>query len=466
VKRRGFRIDLGEIEACLMGHPAVRAAAVICQARERASELVAFLCWSDAQGTPDHGASTTTLRAHLRSALPAYMIPNRIVTLDALPLTANGKVDRALLPSLERPRALRHRALPRDPIEARLAEIWASILELDSIGIDEQFFDLGGDSLGAVRLMNAIRRAFGIDLSLATVFEAPSIRALAELVRGRGDACAWCSLVRIRSEGSEPPLICLPGAGGNVLYYNALAARLGPGQPVYGLQTPGLDGRREPHARVEDLARDHIETLRRLHIAGPYRLCGHSFGAHVAFEMCRQLLTDGEPVELLAVFDTPAPGATDLEWAAWMSGDADWLALITEIVAELLGKAIALDARVLRGLPEQERLEQVDARLRQAGWLSAGSGLEPLRALLRVYKANIHAHYRPECTLPLGITLFDAEETAWTPNDPTMGWQRHSTLPIRRYPCPGGHISILTEPQVQTLARHLSARLADTKVGD
>jgi thioesterase domain-containing protein len=245
-----------------------------------------------------------------------------------------------------------------------------------------------------------------------------------------------------------------------VLYYNALAAHLGTEQPVYGLQTPGLDGRTRPHRRVEDLAAHHIGTLQAQGLSGPYRLCGHSFGAHVAFEMAQQLLAAGETIEPLVILDTPAPHLMGPPAAVALLGDADWLTVIAAIAGELLGEDIDLDPRALRGLPTEDRLTLVTERLQRAGWLAAGADLDPLRGLLQVYKTNIRARYRPEGTAPVEIVLFKADESEWPPAEPSLGWQRYAPCPVQVQPTPGGHLSMLREPQVRTLAHELSGALS------
>lgn len=460
IKLRGYRIELGEIESSLMRHPTVHAAVAMPHGDDGKMTLIAYVVAQEAQ--PNNAAQELAgqLRDHLESTLPAYMIPNRIIMLDDLPLTANGKLDRAALPTLEATRATRRLSIPRDDTELKLIEIWETVLRIHPVGLEENFFELGGDSLLAVRLMSAIQQSLGLRLPLATLFQGPTVARLAAIIRERGESQPWCPLVPMRSKGSKPPLFCLPGAGGNVLYFHALSSRLDPEQPVYGLQTPGLDGKSKPHTHIEDLAANHIATMRSVQPGGPYRLCGHSFGAHVAFEISQQLLTSGETVALLAIFDTPAPGAADLEWPSWIWDDADWLILIAEIAGELLDKDIGVDGLALRRLPADERLRLLNERLQHAGWLTPGADLDPLRGLIQVYKTNVQTRYQPKNTHPLRITLFKAVQSHWSAGGQTLGWQRYASGPVAVHTAPGGHISMLTAPQVKTLAKKLTVCIA------
>ena len=464
IKLRGYRIELGEIEASLMRHPEVRAAAAIAHGDDGNRTLIAYVKVYEAQSNIGPQELEGKLRAYLARILPDPMIPNRIVFLDELPLTANGKLYRDALPRPEVVRDARRLSIPRNETELKLIEIWERVLRIRSVGLDEDFFELGGNSLAAVSLMSAIQQGFGLSLPLSTLLEAPTVAKLAEIIRERGESMPWSSLVPIRSAGSSPPLFCLPGAGGNVLYYRPLASFLRPKQPVYGLQTPGLDGKSMPHTRIEDLASVHIASMKSAQPRGPYRLCGHSFGAHVAFEMSQQLIASGETIALLAIFDTPAPGALDLEWPSWILGDADWLVLIADIVGELLGKDIGVDARALRRLSAEERLQLLNDRLQQAGWLTPGTDLDPLRGLIRVYKTNIKTQYRPENSWPQRITLFRAEQSPWTSGGQTLGWQEHSNEPVEVHRTAGGHISMLTAPRVEILAEKLTACIAKSAI--
>jgi thioesterase domain-containing protein/acyl carrier protein len=189
-------------------------------------------------------------------------------------------------------------------IRAQLTRIWQELLGLDSITPDQNYFDLGGDSALAVHLFAQIEKAFGVKLPLATLFEAPTIGELAQLLSREAAPAGWSPLVAIQTTGSRPPFFCVHGAGGNVLIYRDLARRLGPNQPFYGLQALGLDGSCQPLTRIEEMAALYVQDIRKAQPRGPYFLGGYCSGGTVAFEIAQQLQAQGERVALLAMFDT------------------------------------------------------------------------------------------------------------------------------------------------------------------
>ena len=192
----------------------------------------------------------------------------------------------------------------RDETSRRLTRIWQEILGLDSIGPDQNYFDLGGDSSLAAHLFARIEAIFGIKLPLATLFDAPTIEELAQVLRSEASPTGWSPLVAIQTSGSRPPFFCVHGAGGNVLIYRDLARRLGPDQPFYGLQALGLDGACPPLTRIEDMAVLYVKEIRRMQPQGPYFLGGYCMGGTVAFEVAQQIQAQGQRVALLALFDT------------------------------------------------------------------------------------------------------------------------------------------------------------------
>ncbi len=307
VKIRGFRIELGEIESRLHQHPDVDQAVAL--AHEIAlgdPRLVAYII-SKHQTAP----SPAALRQYLQTTLPDYMIPSAFVYLDALPLTDHGKIDRKALPAPHdvSPATHEDRVAPQDTLERQLAQLWAEVLGVRSIGMHDDFFASGGHSLLAVRLFARLKTLCGIHLPLATLFQAPTVAQLAALLRQENWTPPWSSLGGIQPRGAKPPLYCIHAHGGHVLFYADLAQYLDPEQPVYGLQAHGLDGVHPPHARVEEMAEHYINEIRTLQPQGPYRLAGFCFGGLVTYEMAQQLRAQGQEVSFLALFDANATGA-------------------------------------------------------------------------------------------------------------------------------------------------------------
>jgi thioesterase domain-containing protein/acyl carrier protein len=191
-----------------------------------------------------------------------------------------------------------------DDIAPQLLRIWQQVLGLESIAVDQNYFDLGGDSSLAVQMFSRIEEVFRIKLPLATLYDAPTVEELARVVRGEVATTGWSSLVAIQPNGTRPPFFCFHGAGGNVLNYRGLSKHLGDDQPFYGLQSQGLDGSCPPLTKVEDMAALYSKEMRKVQPHGPYLLGGYCGGGTVAFEVAQQLRADGEPVALLALFDT------------------------------------------------------------------------------------------------------------------------------------------------------------------
>ncbi|MFD5414486.1 amino acid adenylation domain-containing protein [Streptomyces nojiriensis] len=310
LKIRGFRVEPGEIEAVLAEHPGVRDCAVL----PRGERLVGYFV-PDAAGpdTAPAGPGPDELAAHARERLPEYMVPSAWVRLDALPLTANGKLDRAALPDPD-PADLRGGAEPippRDALESRLAGIWERLLDGGPVGVHDDFFESGGHSIDALRLIGRINQAFGERLGVSAVLEHPTVARQAALLRGRHIAVAPDPVVRLQPEGTLDPLFLVHPIGGNVFCYRTLAAELGTERPVFGLTAPGLtDPGAAPDATVEELAAAHLEALRRIRPVGPYHLAGWSFGGLLAHEMAVQLRAAGQEVATLVLLDTgyPEPG--------------------------------------------------------------------------------------------------------------------------------------------------------------
>ncbi|MGW6905269.1 amino acid adenylation domain-containing protein [Streptomyces sp. NPDC054940] len=302
VKLRGFRIELGEIESVLGGHPAVAECAVLL----RDERLVAFL-------VPAAGAEVrpADLAEYVGSRLPSYMVPSAWATLAEMPLSPNGKLDRKRLPEQVRPEldGERPAVAPRDAYEERLLALWAGVLGREA-GIHDDFFQIGGHSLAALRLVSRINSVYDRDFGVSVVLENETVAKQAALVRGDVTPRARPgAAVPIRGGGGERPLFLVHPVGGGVLCYREPAAAFGPGLPVFGLPAPGLVPGEEPLRTVAELADSHLRAVRAVQDSGPYRLGGWSFGGLVAYEMACRLVAEGEVVELLAMVDSAFPGS-------------------------------------------------------------------------------------------------------------------------------------------------------------
>jgi amino acid adenylation domain-containing protein len=299
VKIRGFRIELGEIETALYQHPQVRETVVIAREDEPGNKrLVAYFVTRDAT-TP----TTSELRHYLQQTLPDYMIPAVFVQLPALPLTPNCKIDRRALPAPPQTKVdLDDRFVSaRDELELQLTKIWEQLLQIQPIGMMDNFFDLGGNSLLAMSLFAQIETLWQINLPLSAIFQAPTIAELAAVIRDRTALSDWYSLVPIHPKGTYPTLFMV-----HWLNYRSFYQHLGFDRTIYGLHygIANASSHIPDLPKIEDLATHYIREMREFQPQGPYFLMGHSSGGTIAYEMAQQLTEQGQSVALLALFDT------------------------------------------------------------------------------------------------------------------------------------------------------------------
>ncbi|TGE01252.1 amino acid adenylation domain-containing protein [Methylobacterium nonmethylotrophicum] len=298
IKIRGFRVELGEIAAALMEHPDIRKAVVVPRTSLGQMRLVAFVV-----GT----CPPEALKAHAKRRLPDHMVPSAFVPIAAVPLTGSGKVDVAALPpDLDEGEPRPHHP-PEGPDEEALQGIWQTVLGLTIVGRDESFFDLGGQSLTAIRLIHEIGRHFGVTLPMRTLFEDPTIAGLAAALRRGRDGEAGGILVPLRAGSDRPPLFCIHPGGGHVFCYLPLVRALGAGQPVYGIQARGIEAAEALPSSIEAMAADYVRAIAAVRPDGPVQLLGMSLGGLIAFEVARQLREAGREVAFLAMLDTAIP---------------------------------------------------------------------------------------------------------------------------------------------------------------
>ena len=464
VKLRGFRIELGEIEASLNSHPQIQQGVVIATEDHPGNKrLVAYVVWSD------ESLSANKLREFLKSKLPEYMVPSAFVTLDNLPLTPNGKVDRQSLPApdgeiIREPEYV----APRTAIELQLTQIWSEVLNITLVGVQDNFFELGGHSLLAVRLISQIQKHFQINLPLATLFQSPTIEQLGVVLGSDSSPKLWSPLVPIQPHGSLPPFFCVPGTGGNVLYFHHLARYLGSDRPFYGLQALGLDGETQPLQTIEEIAWQYIKAIQTVQPVGPYFLGGHSFGSIVAFEMANQLQSIGESVAYVAILDTPAPiSQVDRKEDSSNWDDAKWICNIALIVEELFGENLKISHQALASLTPEEQINYFKEQLEMVGVLPPQADIKLVRGLLQVYRTQAQIDYLPDNASATPITLFCAleEKNSQQENssdlflEPAWGWNQFCDGEVEIHTVPGSHLSMMSEPHVKVLAEKLQKSL-------
>ncbi len=417
-----------------------------------------------AQLIEQQGLSLNHLRAHLAKKLPEYMVPSAFVMLDFLPLSNNGKVDRRALPSPEMAQGQQERAqaVPRDELELELVKLWEEVLQVRPVGITDGFFDLGGQSILALRMMGQIEKRFGQKLPLSALFQGGTVERLAGLLREGGAASKGSVLVPIQTSGDRPPFFCMHPSGGNVLCYVELARAVGGLQPFYALQSRGLDGREACADSVEEMARTYVEAVRSVQPHGPYRVGGWSMGGVIALEVARQLVEAGETVALLALLDSWPPAPAEYDWR----DDLRFLTTFARDLGGRFGHALQLDAEELQGKSIDAQLELLLRQAKSAGVLPHEVGLEDVRRLFEVFRQNIRAlkAYRPR-PLDVPAVLLRAAER-FTPEfpDPAAdakgGWGALLGDLRQVETLPGNHYTLFSKPHVLRLGGLLERALA------
>jgi acyl-coenzyme A synthetase/AMP-(fatty) acid ligase/thioesterase domain-containing protein/acyl carrier protein len=304
VKVRGYLVEPSEVEAALLRIEDVKDAVVEAVSNPPSpTRLVAYVVCDEHRRAP----SAAMLRRELRTKLPEYMVPPTIVQLTDLPRTERGKVDRRNLPA---PVAVRHSEPPSSQYELVVADIWCDVLGLDEIGLDDDFMESGGDSLGVEEVLVLVQERLGVILPSSDVIAAPTLREFTRLVQlGRESRLpSQPDVVTLHATGEKTPIHCFAGAGALALTFHPVSRHL-PDRRIYGYQAHGLERHGLPDRTVRAAARRYLETLRVLQPSGPYILLGHSFGGLVALEIADMLTSAGEEVEFVGLLDTYLPSS-------------------------------------------------------------------------------------------------------------------------------------------------------------
>ncbi|MEU2768302.1 MULTISPECIES: hybrid non-ribosomal peptide synthetase/type I polyketide synthase [Streptomyces] len=434
VKIQGYRIELGEIESALGAMPGVRAAVAAAIGGSMASRTLVAAVVPE---TP--GADLDTLTAALRAQLPAYMVPSRLVELDAVPITANGKVDRRALEEVCRASAPRASAEPpRDGTERAVAELWAQLLPNAPAGRDDDFFALGGNSLLGVQLVSRVRAALGTTLPLSVLFTHSTVAAMAGAVRdGRAQRT---TLVPIRSEGTGPTSYWIHPVGGDVVCYRGLAQLLG--MPVTGVQVPDGLGSSFGLDELADLYADAIAD----DATGPeVRIAGWSMGGVLALEVAERLAERGfavAPVVALDLMEHPDEDHGEMSHAELLAWFARDVAHIADVPDPLAGHDLAA---------EEDPAAVLTERLRLGGLLGPDTDDETIGALLARFTANSRAlsGHRPGTYRAPAVLVRAADGAS---QDVTSAWAGHLKDLVAVHTLGGDHYSVLQPDRIERFA--------------
>ncbi|WP_322843822.1 non-ribosomal peptide synthase/polyketide synthase [Pseudomonas sp. B33.4] len=463
VKLHGLRLELGEIEARLIQHPLVREAVVLM----RDERLVGYFTAVDGSAVP----AIDALRAFILEQLPEYMVPGAFVALDVLPLSPNGKIDRQALPAPGLDAVLsRHYEAPQGEVETLLAQVWGEVLKVEQVGRHDNFFELGGHSLLAIRLVNLLQRA-GQQVTLAQLFQRPSIEALAALLSQSGATLAQPEgLVVVRPGEGDNALFLIHEFSGRDVYFPALGMHIEGQFPIYGL--PGVPLGQPQLRTLECMATRMVGIIRAVQPHGPYRLAGWSFGGLLAYEVAQQLLGLDEAVAFVGLLDTYAPHPASQDKSRWSGEHRDKRQLLEHCRARS-------QMRGQEGLQALTDVERLEAEVELIGFdelfqrcceqqlpdpeLAALSAADVWSYFDREAAHGLAlAHYRVSpASQPVHLFRAQALMPGQVQPSPTRGWEpKVASDLLRCIDVPGDHRSMMKTPDIEALGQALSQAMA------
>ncbi|UCJ09145.1 non-ribosomal peptide synthase/polyketide synthase [Chitinophaga pendula] len=467
VKIRGYRIEPGEIEHALEQSGHVSQAIVLAKGEGDSRGLVAYII-------PEQGFDRNEVMTYLAGRLPEYMVPAQFVSVESFPITANGKIDKKALLSMETivTTATGYSAA-RNALEAQLVSMWEELLEIDHIGINDDFFELGGHSLLSIRLVSAIKKEMGIDVSLSQVFEVPTVAGLAAVLDRIAAASAITTdttaaktpekdpdVLLLNKGDKTRPIFLIPGQDGLANGYDAVAAGLTTAGLVYGLQMPGVNEGDTPLDSMAAIATTYRERILSLQPQGPYTLVAHSFGSYVAWELTQQLEAMGKEVSILILLDAAAhPVPLKLEdegkgedLPAVLRNEAFALIVEHRMEDKLPADAEQVLTAQIATLSPKEIIPAVIKYLRSH---LSGEKLDSLCLALRVLNMKVNNvavlnTHTVGGSVNTPVVVVKAEQEAWPGLQADLGWAAHAA--VQSHVSPGNHFSMLKNDNATALS--------------
>jgi len=470
VKVRGFRIEVGEVEAALSQHPAVSECAVM--AREGSGGVLRLIAYVQCAGARPHPSK---LHSFLAKSIPEYMIPGLFVLLlDEFPRTPSGKIDRLALPAPDRSGVTGPESVaPGNGTERALARICGDLVGIETVYANDNFFELGGDSLLAMQFIAQIRRAFDVSLPVRTLFQLRTIADLAQRIDEERSP-SWIEnatanssplIVLQKGQPDKAPFVTVHPVGGGVLCYRQLVSMLGQDRPFYSFQALGLEGEGPPEQHIEEMATRYLRELQSF-MRGPYFLGGWSMGGLISFEMACQLQCEGAKVELLAVIDMDIKSDLVAD-SETVKSDDDEIASLTKLI-QSHGISPAKVSEAVEQISRAADIDRMTMALyyaRSLNLVPADMSLDRFKYLFEVYRANVRAMkcYYPRLPFDGKILLIKASEQESCP-DPSLGWSNWATEGVEIHTFSGNHFSLLAEPSVRQIGKLLASRLNESVI--
>jgi amino acid adenylation domain-containing protein len=451
IKLRGQTIDMAQIEDALRDLPFVDRAVVVAKdGRHGGQQLLAYLVLT-ASNTP----TTSEIRRQLGKTLPDLMLPARYVFLDKLPVSRHGKVLRRSLPAPDRmrPELGQEYVAPETPRQKIIADCFADVLQIDRVGMNDDFLDLGGDSMLATELLHRVQTNLEMPALTASIF---LDRTVASLDRSFETGAHQGIVVPLKAGGNKAPLFCLHNHAGHVLEYRKLAELQDADRPVYGIQS--RNGEQLVDFRLQDMAALYVSEILKIQARGPYYLCGNCFGGLVALEVAQQLQANGREVAVLALIDTAYPAGTFARLRRRLRPADNWRELsdlpLRQRLASLAGKV----RRFLSWMMSKTARNVRFTRDRGSRTSKRPSLPESLR--LEDFHRLLEERYRlKHYSGPLSLICLQLRENQleWKKS----GGKYMQIIRLEQHSSPDDNPHMVNEPYVQELADRLKNLLGD-----
>lgn len=446
IKINGYRIEPEEIESTLLKSNNIKEAVVLAQNEK----LIAFVTLVKFEKiTSKH---IDKWKDNLASDLPSYFVPSKIKVLETLPTTPNGKLDKqALLQSESIEIETSFVTEPKTNTEKLIASIWLKYLHLDYLDIKNNFFELGGNSLIAIQVMNKLEEETGKILPLSSLFEHSSIEKLALLLDQINNTETWSSLVPIKPTGSKRPVYIVHGAGMEVLIFKELADNLDADQPVFGLQAKALFNTTSQYHSIGQIADHYVKTIIENNPKGPYALAGYSFGGVIAYEMARTLIALGKEVDMVGLFDTIIEShfyhasSFRKKTALMAYRNKRRLRFFMEMTQSWDNIKFHVNRKkefLLNQYWRTKNFANDQEQVKYEEFLKTESIIQPIKNRYHMVPLNIR------------VDLFRAEEhTSYIKSTAFSGWKHFALKGVNIHKTPGNHDTMLTSAHVKEVAR-------------
>ncbi|CAK8714625.1 Amino acid adenylation domain-containing protein [Candidatus Electrothrix gigas] len=455
IKLRGFRIELGEIESAMLQFPGISECVVIARETGAGSgQLVAYAVSRDQSLSEIDPARQ--VKEYLKQKLPDYMVPAIVLFLEGLPLTANGKIDRKALPA---PTVRKSSYVcARDTIELTLVRLWEQLFDISPISVQDDFFDIGGDSLLAMRLIYHIKKEFDRTLPLHTLFQNRTLEQLAAVLRQETPVSAWQPMICLQSEGDKTPIFFAHASGGSAFNALEFSSFMGKDRPFYAIHPRGAELGDPFHDSIEEMAADYVTAMREIQPEGPYLMAGWSFGGTVIFEMARLLEQAGETAPLLITIDMPEPEAV-----VWKEDDVEFL---MDRLPHYHGVSVdELD----ENSSDEEKVTYLLKEIKVAGLMRPDIDQHQAQHWFSMYKHHnrLVGLYKPSSPVQSKMLFYKPAERI--PFDDQMGqalekWPPFVLGGLEMQEAPGNHFNMVSPANTAILAGRIKAYLEERSI--